>query len=212
MLANELHDGISQSLAFLNMQAQTAQMYLNDGNSEAAQASLERLTNAAGEIHESTRQMIGNLLAVNLVPENFSGTLRQIIDHFVQETGLSVDFQVNGDFDREGDKISYFNNLPQPVEAQFVRIIQEALTNVRKHACGATKVSIHLKTYDGQAVLTITDNGSGFDPSKMNTEGNRYGLQVMRQRAASIGGQVSIYSAKGEGTRIEVCVPIVLSK
>jgi signal transduction histidine kinase len=212
MLANELHDGISQSLAFLNMQAQTAQMYLKDGNSEAAQASLERLTNAAGEIHDSTRQIIANLLAVNLVPENFSAALHQIIDQFVQETGLSVDFQLKGDFEREGDKIFDFYNLPQPVYAQFVRIIQEALTNVRKHACGTTQVSIQLKTYDGQAVLTITDDGSGIDPSEMKAEGNRYGLQVMRQRAASIGGQVSIYSAFGEGTHIEVCVPLVLSK
>jgi signal transduction histidine kinase len=212
MLANELHDGISQSLAFLNMQAQTAQMYLNEGKSEAAQASLERLSNAAGEIHENTRQIIGNLLAVNLVPENFSAALHQIIAQYVQDTGLRVDFQVNGDFDREDDKKFDFNYLPQPVCTQFIRIIQEGLTNVRKHACGATQVSIHLKTYDEQAVLTITDDGSGIDPSKIKAEGNRYGLQVMRQRAASIGGQVSFYSAFGEGTHIEVCVPLVLSK
>jgi signal transduction histidine kinase len=212
MLANELHDGISQSLAFLNMQAQTAQMYLTEGKSEAAQASLERLSNAAGEIHENTRQMIGNLLAVNLVPENFSAALHQIIAQYVQDTGLRVDFQVNGDFDREDDKKFDFNNLPQPVCTQFIRIIQEGLTNVRKHACGATQVSIHLKTYDEQAVLTITDDGSGIDPSNIKAEGNRYGLQVMRQRAASIGGQVSFYSAFGEGTHIEVCVPLGLSK
>jgi signal transduction histidine kinase len=212
MLANELHDGISQSLAFLNMQAQTAQLYLTEGKSEAAQASLERLTNAAGEIQDSTRQMIGNLLSVNLAPENFSATLRQILAQFVQETGLVVDLQVNGDLDKERDGIPNFDTLPQPIAAQFVRIIQEALTNIRKHAPDAKQVSVQLKTYGEQAVLTITDNGSGFDLSKVNADCKQFGLQVIRQRAASVGGQVSIYSAQGEGTSIEVCVPLVLSK
>jgi signal transduction histidine kinase len=210
MLANELHDGISQSLAFLNMQAQTAQMYLKDGNGEAAQSSLERLTNAAGEIHESTRQMIGNLLAVDLAPENFSAILRQILADFAQQTGLVVDLQVNGDLELKTDHLSNFDNLPQPVADQFVHIIQEALTNIRKHALEARRVSVQLKTYGGQTVLTITDDGSGFDSSQMKAEGKRFGLQVMHQRAASVGGQVNIYSVIGQGTCIEVCVPLEL--
>jgi len=79
---------------------------------------------------------------------------------------------------------------------------------VRKHALDASQVWVDLKTRDGKLLLTITDDGTGFDPDAQPSGEKHFGLQVMQQRAARIGGQVVVYSAPGKGTRIEVCAPL----
>ncbi len=96
-LANELHDGISQSLAFLNLQSQAAQIYLQTGQSQAALDSLLRLSEAAGEIQAETRELIGSLLSVSLPAENFCKSLRQIVADFEQQTGLAVHLEIEID-------------------------------------------------------------------------------------------------------------------
>jgi signal transduction histidine kinase len=205
-LADELHDGLSQDLAFLNLQAQAAQLYLQAGQSETARGSLERLTEAAGQIQEDTRALIDNLLSVSLPAENFCTTLRRILKDFESQTGLAVHLGLEGQAASE----DCFDptRLPPPVAVQLVRISQEALANVRKHARGARQVGVELKNMDGKLTLTIQDDGPGFDPAERRANGKHFGLQVMRQRAARVGGQVAIDSNPGKGTRVMVEVPL----
>ncbi len=89
-----------------------------------------------------------------------------------------------------------------------MRITQEALANVRKHARGASQVSVGIKNVEGQLLLTIIDDGTGFNPTGQNVGRKHFGLQVMRQHAARIGGQVVIDASPGKGTCIEVRVPL----
>jgi signal transduction histidine kinase len=89
-LADELHDRLSQSLAFLNLQSQAAQVYLQIGQSDAAQASLARLSEAAGEIQAETRELIGSLLSVSLPAENFCDSLSQILADYEGQAGLAT--------------------------------------------------------------------------------------------------------------------------
>ena len=211
-LANELHDGISQSLAFLNLQSQAAQIYLQTGQSQAALDSLLRLSEAAGEIQAETRELIGSLLSVSLPAENFCKSLRQIVADFEQQTGLAVHLQIEIDplmgRDMTLETLCDPASLSPLIAVQLIRITQEALANVRKHAQGASQVSMRLNAWDGQLWLTICDDGAGFVPADPKIDGKHFGLQVMQQRAARLGGQVAIHSAPGKGTQIEVRLPL----
>jgi signal transduction histidine kinase len=203
-LADELHDGLSQSLAFLNLQAQAAQVYLEAGQREASQASVVRLGQAARQVEGDMRELIGDLLTISLPSEGFCDTLRRVAAQFGKQNGLHVSLEIEHDAE-----ISCAPSvLPPAAGVQLLRIVQEALANVRKHAGSPTLIDLRLRAQTGQLQLTITDNGTGFDPLLAGTVGKHYGLQVMRQRAASIGGQLAIHSAPDQGTRVEVSVPL----
>ena len=210
LLAQELHDGLAQSLGFLNLQAQAARAYLERGQGEAAQDSLDRLAQVAVEVHEDTRELIGNLLAISFPSEGFFGALRQAVDRFREQNDLPVNLAIADDV----DTVCNSQTLPPVACMQLLRIVQEALANVRKHAGSPSQVSVELRAKSGQLQqpgllqLTITDNGAGFDPALVGTDGKHFGLRVMRQRAARIGGQLSVRSAPGEGTQVEASAPL----
>ena len=203
-LADELHDSLSQSLAFLNLQAQAAQVYLQSGQSDAVQASVLRLGEAARGLEGDMRELISDLLTVSLPSEGFCTTLRQVVTRFERETGLPVRLEIVHDAHAVCDP----SVLPPMVGVQLLRIVQEALANVRKHAESPTQIGVELRAEGGQLRLTIADNGAGFEPLAADRDGKHYGLQVMRQRAERIGGQITIRSSTGQGTRVEVTVTL----
>jgi len=204
LLAQELHDGLSQNLGFLNLQAQAAQLYLRSGQGQAAQGSLDRLAQVALEVQGDARELIGNLLTISLPSEGFCSTLRHVVTRFEEQTGLHVSLDIEHEAEAGCDP----SVLPPAAGVQLLRIVQEALANVRKHAGGPTQISVRLRAQAGQLQLTVQDNGAGFDPAQTGADGMRFGLQVMRQRAERIGGQLAVHSAPGQGTRVEVCVPL----
>jgi signal transduction histidine kinase len=209
-LANELHDGLSQDLAFLNLQAQTAQLYLERGQNEAAKESLTRLTSVADVIQENTREFISILLHEKLPVENFFGAMQQIVKNFETRASLSVNLEIQTDGYQTGNGKDCLGptQLAPSVAVQLVRITQEALANVQKHAKGASEVKVLLKASDEEVLLTVEDDGEGFDPSAVEGNGQHFGLQVMRSRAERIGGQVFFDSRLGKGTRVQVCAPL----
>jgi PAS domain S-box-containing protein len=203
-LAHELHDGFSQNLGFLNLQAQAAQLYLQAGQYDAARAHVGRLAEVARDMQGDTRGLIGSLLAVVLPSEGFCATLRRIAAGYERQTGLAVHLEL----DAAAEALCGPAGLPAPVGVQLVRIAQEALANVRKHAGSPDRINITLRADCGLLQLVIGDDGAGFDPASAGAGTGHFGLQVMRQRAASIGGQLTVHSAPGRGTRVEVCVPV----
>jgi signal transduction histidine kinase len=98
--------------------------------------------------------------------------------------------------------------LPPGMELQLVRIIQESLTNVRKHA-KATTATVDVRKRDGKLLLAVNDNGVGFSQA-IRSRGvfPRFGLSTMRERAESIGGTFSVESAPGAGTTVRVEIPM----
>jgi signal transduction histidine kinase len=204
LLAQELHDGIAQTLGFLNLQAQAARLYLRSGKREAALDSMDRLAEVALAMQGDTRELIGDLLTVSQPSEGLCSVMRRAVGHFQEQTGLPVDLELAEDL----DAICHSAALPPAAGVQLLRILQEALANVRKHAGAPSRIGVQLQAVDGQLQMMIVDNGPGFDPAQRDTGGRHFGLQVMGQRAERIGGRLAVHSAPGQGTRVEVCVPL----
>jgi len=203
-LAHELHDGFSQSLAFLNLQAQATDLYLQAEQGEAVRASLARMAEVSREMQGDVRELIGNLLVVSLPSEGFCATLHQIATHYERQYGLAVRLRI----DPSAEVLCDSGLMPPAVGVQLVRIVQEGLANVRKHAGAPDQVSMQLRVESGQLYLAVTDNGAGFDPDTRVEAGCHFGLQVMQRRAERIGGQFAVRAAPGQGTQVEVTVPL----
>jgi signal transduction histidine kinase len=203
-LAIELHDGLSQSLAFLNVQAQAAQLYLQTDQEDAARVSMIRLAEVSREMQADVRELIGSMLTVSLPIDGFCVALHQVVTQFEQRNGMAVALVI----DDTAAMLSDPGLLPAPSGVQLIRIVQEALANVRKHAGAPDQIGVQLRVCAGQLQLAITDNGVGFDGAQPGIGDKHFGLEVMRQRTARIGGQLAMHSAPGEGTRVEVSVPV----
>jgi signal transduction histidine kinase len=203
-LAHELHGGLSQDLAFLNLQAQAAEISLQSGQGEAALTGMAWVAEVSREMQGDVRELIGSLLVVSLPSEGFCATLCQIATHYEQQYGLPVRLRI----DPSAEGLCDSGLLPPAAGVQLVRIVQEALANVRKHAGAPDQVSVELKVNIGLLHLDVSDDGVGFDPEARDAAGRHYGLRVMRGRAERIGGQFAIYTAPGQGTRVVVTVPL----
>jgi signal transduction histidine kinase len=190
-LARELHDETGQALTSILLGLKPLEQAVDD-DGRAAVASLRELV-------VSTLQDVRRL-AVELRPSALDDfglvpALERLVDTFREQTGIRVDLQANLGEER----------LPSEVETALYRIVQEALTNVVKHA-GASRVSILLTQRDGSAAVVVEDDGSGFDPSATSEDG--LGLVGMRERVGLLGGRVRIESAAGRGATLVAEVPL----
>ncbi len=193
-LAREIHDGLAQTLAYLKIQ--TAQMlnYLNGGKLDTLEASLTSSYQTLSAAFQDVRREIDDL---RFVPE--SGTQDWLVSlamGFRDDTGMEVDVS----------KLQFDVPLPLAIQSQLIRIVQEALNNVRQHA-QAEKVSIAGSVQGGEVVLEISDDGRGFEPETVDG-GSRYGLVGMRERTDMVGGEFQIISLRGKGTTVRVTIPL----
>ena len=123
---------------------------------------------------------------------------------WLQET--SIEFEENSGLPVKLSEIPADVNLPPEVQVQLIRIVQEALSNVRKHAC-ATQAWITCRKVRGDFVIEIRDDGCGFSPDEIPGV-SKYGLQGMRERSELIGADFQVFSKPGEGTTVSIRIPI----
>lgn len=199
-IARELHDSIGQVLGYAKMQGQAARHLLAQGQTEKADSHLARLIAVAQEAHADVREFILGTRSGMSAGRPFVPSLDAYLMRFGEVYGIATQLNVEPQFTSEV--------IEPMVEAQLLRIIQETLTNVRKHA-GASRVSVRLGIAAGCAEATVQDDGVGFNPN-LGPEvlGQRYGLLIMRERAGDVGGSVDIRSGPGEGTSVIVRVPV----
>lgn len=196
LLARELHDNLGQVLGFVSMQAQAIRKRAQGGDLPAVEAQLTRLAQVAQSAHADIRESILNLNAGAGQDWSFPSALRQYLEIYQGQYGIRTELSLPEAFG-EG----YFE--PE-AEVQLLRLIQESLTNARKHGdAGCVQVTFTVK--DGLIRLLIADDGRGFDPERIK-EGDtgHYGLQFMHERVEQIGGVLRIDSAPGKGTRVVV--------
>lgn len=192
-LACEIHDGLAQTLAFLKIEIGRVEKLLEQGKSKQAASILHDSSLTLSDAYLDARQAIENL---RCGPDGRLETwLGQVVEDFETLSGLRVEL-----------KLSNLPALPINVQAQMIRIVQEALTNARKHSL-ASLVKLSAWEQDGEVRLEVRDNGQGFALSNIIAAA-RFGLRGMRERAETIGADFQVASSPGEGVTIHLRVPI----
>lgn len=195
-VAREVHDGLAQTLGYLNVQLGIVDQLLAKGELENVRGELETMSQVTRVAYEDLRHSITDLRTPLAVSGGIRRTLREYLEKFSLQTGIPCHF--------EGHTGSAAVLAPES-EVQLLRIVQEALNNVRKHAPGA-EIWLHVEANSRSVKAIIRDDGPGFDPERVDSS-NRYGLYTMRERAEARGGTLSIESRLGTGTTIEVMLP-----
>jgi len=194
-LARELHDHLAQDLGYLKIKASLVSDSLQKDDLDRAQAQLQEIKDIADELYNDVREQIYNLRSQISSKEEFLPKLREYLDHFQRQHKLETQLTLSDE--------SLVEFSAQTCN-QLFRIIQEALSNVGKHA-QASRVKINIEVEQGQTCLTVEDDGQGFDLGHISSNGhNSFGLKIMRERAESIGGRLTLDTTPGSGTRLSV--------
>ncbi|MEV4862771.1 GAF domain-containing sensor histidine kinase [Streptomyces ossamyceticus] len=193
-LAHELHDAVSQKLFSLRLTAQAAAA-LVDRDPSRAKDELQQVAALAAEAADELRAAVVELRPAGLDEDGLAATLRTQVHVLDRAHSARVTFSARG-----------ARALPAAQEEAMLRVAQEALHNALRHS-QAEHVDVALERRGGGAVLRITDDGTGFDPLAIRRAGRHLGLVSMRDRASGVGGTLTVESAPGKGTTIEMEVP-----
>jgi signal transduction histidine kinase len=198
-IAREMHDSLAQVLGYVNTKAQAAQTLLENDQPERAAAQLNQLSEAAREAYADVREGILGLRTSLGEDRGFIETLQDYLDRWQAQSDVTVELILSPP--------GYDPGLAPMSEVQLLRIIQEALSNVRKHA-RARRAWVRLRPADTGVEVVIEDNGVGFDPDGLRrTDVPRFGMATMRERAEAVGGTFEITAGPGQGTRVTVHLP-----
>ena len=197
LLAQELHDSIAQSLAFLNIQAQMLDDSLKRGAVGEASEGVGRMREGIQESYDDVRELLLYFRTRVSHEEDIDLALRNMLERFEGQTGIKTAFQ------ETGRSVA----LSPESQLQVLHILQEALSNVRKHS-GATAVTLEMERGRGYC-FRVRDNGRGFDTAPASARPDSHiGLRIMRERAHRIGGNLMIDSHPGRGTEVVLTVPV----
>ena len=193
LLARELHDSIAQSLAFLKIQVQLLRTAMSKNDSAKTSLALGELDSGLKESIADVRELLLHF-RTRTQADDIDRAVQETLQKFQHQTGLQVSRKVTG----EGLP------LPQDVQIHVLHVLQEALSNVRKHA-GARGVEIEIHKGELWRFL-VRDDGAGFNEGGLRSE-LQVGLKIMRERADQIGATVTVDSALGRGTTVTLRVP-----
>jgi signal transduction histidine kinase len=193
-LARELHDAMAQNLFSLSLTAEAAAGLVRTDPVRAA-AELQRVQELAHQTQVELRSLVFGLRPPQLDRDGLVTTVGKHLEVLSRAHGLKSDLHSRGDATLE----------PQ-VERELYRIVQEALSNVVRHA-HARSLAVEIELGDPVVNVIVRDDGDGFDPGARNIRERRLGLTSMRERAESLGGSLRIDSSPGAGTTVRVEVP-----
>ncbi len=192
-VAREIHDTLAQGFTSIVMLAQAASAQVTR-RPEQAVTRLRTIEDVARENLAEARALVAAFTPVDLENTSLPAAVRRLAERFGRETGVSVEVE---------DGLLEGASLSRDQEVVVLRAVQEALTNVRRHAA-ARHVTVRLTADAHGARLEVGDDGVGFSPDAAD---GGYGLAGMRSRVADVGGEVDVASAPGLGTRVTVRLP-----
>lgn len=193
LLAQELHDSIAQSLAFLNIQVQMLHEDLHQGHTAEALQGLEQIREGVQESYDDVRELLVHF-RTRIGDTSLETALGNAVEKFEAQTRIRTTYSSKG-----------VPPVLMPEQVlQIMHIVQEALSNVRKHA-RASNVDVEL-TGEGKCNISIRDDGAGFDAEHDAGE-THVGLRIMRERAHRIGAELTLESTPGQGTHICLGLP-----
>ena len=195
LMAQGLHDSIAQSLSFLNLQVQMLEAALANGEKDQVQENLAFIRTGVQESYEDVRELLLNF-RVRISKQELPDAVRTLLQRFEQQTRVATHLELGGD----GLPLS-----PQE-QLQVIFILQEALSNVRKHA-QASHVDVRIRN-DADLVMTVTDNGRGIDLAEMESRQSRHvGMSIMEERARRIHASIRFDHMPQGGTRVTLHLP-----
>ena len=195
-LAREIHDGLAQTLGLLKLQTAQSINYLNKTEIEKLRSILTRVHQTLSVAYDDTRSAIDGL-RIDTDPLSSLAWLAPMLLEFEELSGITTHLEMGGHPDE----------IPAEIQTQLIRIVQEALNNVRKHA-NARNVWLRSSLSAGDWWLEIRDDGAGFTPEDIPST-SRYGLLGMRERADLIGAEFQIISQLHQGSQIRLRFPAV---
>ena len=194
-IARELHDELAQSLTALQMDVAWCKGRVPDGQ-PATVARLARMEKLLDETVAATRRIAADLRPLLLDDLGLVPAVEWLVESFTQRNGIPCELAVGcAELD-----------LPGAHATAVFRIVQESLANVAKHA-RASRVNVSIQRNGSELTLSMRDNGAGFSPQDPRKP-NSFGLLGLRERASLLGGEVTITSASGQGTHVEVRLPL----
>ncbi|WP_050813922.1 type IV pili methyl-accepting chemotaxis transducer N-terminal domain-containing protein [Acidovorax sp. NO-1] len=196
MLARELHDSIAQSLAFLKIQTQLLRDAVARGDTVKRDRSMGELEEGVRECYADVRELLVHF-RTRTSDEDIESALRATLSKFEHQTGMATTLSMEG----------HGLPLPSDLQIQVLHMVQEALSNVRKHA-GATRVDLRMHRHPRWR-FEVQDNGRGFDVATVPPDSLHVGLGIMRERAQRVGAVLQVESSPGQGTRVCIELPTV---
>jgi len=198
-IARDLHDQMAQHLTALSLNLKSLELSAPDLS--PARPQLAKLQELTAQIGRDVHQLATELRPTGLDDLGLESALANYAEKWSERSGAAVDFQATG---------TGSSRLPEAVETALYRVVQEALTNVIKHA-RAGRVSVVLQCSRNDAVVVVEDDGTGFDSESdigPGADGGQLGVRGMRERLALIGGTLTIESTLGRGTTVIARIPL----
>ncbi len=195
-LSREMHDGLAQTITSMGWQLDHLKNLLEKEDYPTARQELSNIRQVTREVYMDVREAIDGLRLAGEHPDGLAGALAEYVKDFHDRTGIQADFRLMG------EKCA----LSPETALQLQRIVQEGLTNARKHA-NAQHIWVQLQHTPHRIEMTIADDGQGFDP-KLPRGRHHVGLSSMRERVQSLGGSFTLATSPGQGTRITVTTPL----
>lgn len=196
-IAREIHDGVAQSLSYLNLKTKSVSDLLTSKDTVQAIAELSEIRDVVQDTYEDIRESIDQL-STEIKSISILAALGNYVREFSSNNGIPVQFEIAKGFSR----------LSPVAELQLLRIGQEALTNVRRHAM-ASNVEVILRNTADAVEMIVKDDGKGFDLKVLEEYPPGYhGLTIIKERAEGLGGKVWIETTPDQGTEIKVHLPV----
>jgi signal transduction histidine kinase len=194
-IARELHDSLAQVLGVIHLRLRSLEPEVQDVPGNGVATEIGELAEIADEAYKDVREAILGLRESISSAEGLEGALGEYLRKYSRQTGIRTSLHC--------DRVARRALTPRS-EVQLLRVVQEALTNVRKHS-GAKHAAVSLNADDGVVTLAVMDDGAGFDPGRLEEAFDHgFGLTSMRERVEQIGGTLAVHTAPGMGTRVVV--------
>lgn len=202
-IAREMHDSLAQVLGYVITKAQAVQEFLKRGQSERATAQVTQLGDAARSAYADVREGILALRTSLGSGRGLQDALREYLEQWKEQSEIEASLSIE-------PAGTVLDQLQPAAELQLLRIVQEALANVRKHA-GAQHAEVRIRSDPAGLRVVVADDGRGFDPARQRGGDDlspHFGLATMRERAESVGATLEVVSAPGEGSRVVIDFPV----
>jgi two-component system nitrate/nitrite sensor histidine kinase NarX len=195
MMANEIHDSLAQTLAYMKMRLALLNEALQAGENPRAKNFLSDVDDAMESAYSRLRELLTQYRH-RMDPRGLIPALKDVVDSFRKQSGIDVEFT----------NLAPDMNLTPDQEVQVFHIVQEALANVSKHS-RARHARINVEMAADQYLVTIEDDGIGLSAAGQSGFGMHFGMNIMRERAERLGGAVNVVSGTDAGTSIQLKFP-----